>query len=289
MRKLTRLWWAFERIPGLAAIPAHWRHHCGLEFPLIQPFLKATEIAGATYPCGDCQMKGCAREIRDYGDGEIAAVCQNEWDPQPEIPLTIGDTIVHDLDVAAFSQAVARPLGIRWRQPVVRGHGAWAMGLSSGGYGIERPVVLMVHSEQERFRVSLDRLLADSLEKFILLSPTARHKDFGIHETLERRGIPFATLDTCLGVDANGRFIAALPGAFPFSSAEELTLPTPKAERPDKVAGFLAAYGVTIKDILTSISLDRRDFNRWRKGDLPDSSSKSKKIEAYLRSGPLEK
>jgi hypothetical protein len=288
MKKLTRLWWAFERIPGLAAIQAHWRHHCGPEFPLIEPFLKATEIAGVTYPCGDCQTKGCAREIRDYGDGEIAAVCQNEWNPQPDIPLVIGDTIIRDLDVSAFSHAVARPLGIRWQQPVVRGHGAWAIGLSPGEYGVDRPVVLIIHSEQERFRISLSRLLADSLEKFILLSPTARHKDLGIHETLERRGIPFATLDSCLGVDANGRFISALPGPFPFSSAEELILPTLKAERPDKVAGFLSTYGVNIKDILTALNLDRRDFNRWRKGDLPDSSSKSKKIEVYLRSGPRQ-
>ena len=285
MKKLSRLWRAFERAPSLAAIPAQWQQYCGPEYSVIQPFLAPTDMVGAAYPCRDCPAKNCTRHI-DYGNGEILAVCRNPWHSQPDIPLTAADTVLHQVDLPAFSQALARPLGIRWQPPVARGHGAWGVGLSANEYGIERAVILLVHTEQERFRHALNRLLADSSEKFVLLSPTDRHKNLEVHEMLLRREIPLHTLDGCLGLNENGRFAALNPGAFPLAAAEPPIEPTPVAERPERIDALLSKHGLTIKDILGTLSLDRRDFNRWRKGHLPDSSSKSKKIEAYLRSGP---
>jgi hypothetical protein len=51
MRKLTRLWQALERIPGLCDITAYWEHHCGVDYPLLQPHLRVTDEFGARYPC----------------------------------------------------------------------------------------------------------------------------------------------------------------------------------------------------------------------------------------------
>jgi hypothetical protein len=197
------------------------------------------------------------------------------------------DTVLHQVDLPALTQAAARPLGIRWQPPVERGHGAWGIGLAPNEHGIERAVVLLVHTEQERFRCALNRLLADSSEKFVLLSPTDRHKNLEVHEMLLRREIPMHTLEGSLGINEQGRFAALHPGAFPLAAAEAPVEPTPVAERAAKVDAFLAKYGLTIKEILVALNnLDRRDFNRWRNGELPDTSSKSKKIESYLRTGP---
>jgi hypothetical protein len=113
-----------------------------------------------------------------------------------------------------------------------------------------------------------------------------RHKDLEVHDLLERRGIAFAALEDCLSIDAAGSFVAARAGLFPFHGPGDLRPPTQVGERATKVQKFLQTHGLTIKDILNALNLDRRDFNRWRKGDLPDSSTKSKKIEGYLHQGP---
>lgn len=286
MSRLSRLWQAIEGIPGPAAVLAEWRHRCGEDFPIVEPFLKPTEMTAGNYPCADCSEPQCYRRIVDYGDSEILAICRNEWNPQPDVPISRADTVVHDIDMAAFTRAVTRPLGIRPQAPTARAHGAWGIGLMREVAGIERPVVLMIHSERELFSNALKKLLAASTEKFVLLAPTMRYKDLEAHELLERRGIAFAALENCLSVDAAGDFVAARAVGFPINDVDDLWPPTPVGERATKVQKFLQTHGLRIKDILNALNLDRRDFNRWRKGELPDSSSKSKKIEAYLRNGP---
>jgi hypothetical protein len=273
----------------MAAIPAYWRHLCGADYAVIEPFLQSTDIPGATYPCVGCASRDCVRDIVDYGDGEILAVCQNEWRKQPDIPLKLSDTLLRQVDLTDFTRAIARPLGVRWQAPVEKGHGAWGMGLWTNEHGIERQVVLMLHAELDRFQNALHRLLAESPEQFILLAPTNRHKDLAVHGTLARRDISFQTLDACLGIDDAGRFATLQPGQFPFAAAEPPIEPTPVAERPGRVAAFCAKYGMTIKAILVTLNVDRRDFNRWRNGALSNTSSKSKKIDAYLRSAPSTK
>ncbi len=51
MRKLTQLWRALEKVPGLTDIPAAWELHCGGEFPLLRPHLHSTDVLGYRYPC----------------------------------------------------------------------------------------------------------------------------------------------------------------------------------------------------------------------------------------------
>lgn len=286
MTSLSLLWQAIESIPGPATVLAEWRDRCGELFPIVQPFLKPTEMTAANYPCADCSEPQCYRRIMHYGDGEIAAVCQNKWNHQPDVPLSRADTVIHDIDMVAFTRAVTRPLGIRSQQPTARAHGAWGIGLLREVCGVERPVVLMIHFEHERFSGAIKKLLAESPEKFVLLAPTMRHKDLEVHDLLERRGIAFAALEDCLSIDAAGSFVAARTGLFPFHGPGDLRPPTQVGERATKVQKFLQTHGLTIKDILNALNLDRRDFNRWRKGDLPDSSTKSKKIEGYLHQGP---
>lgn len=51
MRKLTQLWRAIEKVPGLTDIPAVWEVHCGDEFSLLRPHLRSTDVLGHRYPC----------------------------------------------------------------------------------------------------------------------------------------------------------------------------------------------------------------------------------------------
>jgi len=61
---------------------------------------------------------------------------------------------------------------------------------------------------------------------------------------------------------------------------------TPVPLRAETVKLFLAKHKLTIKEVVAALGLDYRDFKRWRKGELEDTSSKSRRIEAYLQSGP---
>ncbi len=283
MRKLTRLWQAFENIPGLLATSAHWRQYAGQDFPVIQPFLRPTDMMGAALPCLDCRVPGCSREIIDCGGGEIVAVCRHPWDRRSDIRIEAADAVLHTVDMAALSKAIAPKLGFRSQTPVLRDHGAWGIGLLSAGYGIDQQVVLMAHSEQVRFRQSLNRLVNELRENFIVLSPTTRRKDLEVHETLSRHHVRFHALEEHLGADEAGQLAAV----HPLSADGGAEIPvTPVPERDARIKAFLARHAMTIKEMVVALSLDYRDFKRWRKGELPDSSSKSKKIEAYLHAGP---
>ena len=63
MRKLTRLWQALERLPGLCDISAYWEHHCGADYPLIRPHLRSTDDFGTRYPCPHPHDAHCPRRI----------------------------------------------------------------------------------------------------------------------------------------------------------------------------------------------------------------------------------
>ena len=86
MRKLTLLWQALERIPGLCDVLASWQLHCGADYTLIQAHLRPTDDFGARYPCPHPHDADCPRAIVDYGDGLFAAVCSHPhslWSPGP--------------------------------------------------------------------------------------------------------------------------------------------------------------------------------------------------------------
>lgn len=234
MRKLIRLWRTLEGIHGLAAIRAYWEYYCGVDYLIVQPFLRATDLTGATYPCQEQCIPGCYREIVDYGDGEIVAVCRYRWFQRLDIPLTRPDTVLQQLDIAAFAKAIARPLGFRWQNPVERGHGAWAIGFAGNGCGVEQPVILLMHSEQDRFRVALHRLLAESPgQRFFLLAPTSRYKDLEVHEALGRHGIRFHSLEEQIGIDDAGRFVAIQPLVQRGSDVVSVTPISEQAEGPE--------------------------------------------------------
>jgi hypothetical protein len=284
MRKLTQLWPALERITGLLTIPAYWEHFCGPDIAVIRPFLRATEMTGGAYLCGGrLDRPVCLREIVDYGSGEIVAVCRDQWKRCQDLPLSRRETILHSLDVSAVAQAIARPLGFRWHPPVVKGHNTWSIGLAADGFGTDRQVILMAHSEPEHFRMALHGLLAGIEEPFILLCPTSSHKDPGVHETLARRRVRFHALEDHLGVDEAGIFSAIRP--LVSDSGVDVPL-TPVGERAKRVQSFAAKHGLTIKEMLVATGVDYRDFKRWRKGDLDNASSKSRRIEAYLATAP---
>lgn len=280
MRKLTRFWRALERVPGLAAIPAFWERHCGSEYGVLKPFLRPTDVAGAKYPCPRPIGEGCPRTIMDYGAGDIVAVCRDPWQNCGDVPLKRPDTLLHEVDVAGLTKAIAGPLGIRWHVPQPKPRGACAFGTCSRRH-YDRPAYFLCHTCSERFGSSLKDLVFDAPGALLVLAPTARHLTADLCDALARKSGEFMALEETLGLAESGDFVAI---ALPPGAVEPKA--TPVADRKRIVEEFRHLHGRTVQAICDEARVHRSDFYKWLAGKLADHLDKAKRIEHFLRSAP---
>jgi hypothetical protein len=283
MRKLTRLWQAFELIPSLRTTPAHWEHHCGPDYPVIRPYLRPTEVCASTHPCPSRWVGNCPRQIIDYGDGEIVAKCREPWLQCGDIQLNQVDILIHEVDLAAFTKAIAPDLGVRWQPPDRRDHCVWGIGLSTRRNSRSQPVFLSAQSSSRRCREAVNELLISVQGPFVLVAPTDRHRDVAIQERLQTRGISFISLDEQLLLNGDGGFVSLDP-----TDADGLP-PTPVADRERVVNSFRAKYDTTVQKLADEAEVHIRDLYKWVAGQLSDKSKKSKRIEAVLQRGMVNR
>lgn len=280
MRKLSRLWQALERIPGLQGVPASWREHCGPDFPIIEPFLRTTDEVAATHPCPHPTGGDCPRKIVDYGDGEYVAICRDPWKICQDLTLPLKEVLVHTLDVAAFTTTIARPLGIRGHTPQEHGDHTWSIGLSDRRGSLNRPVYFIALPQYDRFRAVVHSLLLDVEGPFLIVAPTNRHRTAEIQQRLQARGIGFVSLEDQLLLDGDGRLVSVDP----LDSSEEIRA-TPVADRSRVVEAFLAKHRCKVRDLQEAAGAHHSDYYKWRSGQLPDHYAVCRSIERVLRDG----
>jgi hypothetical protein len=280
MQKLSRVWQALERIPGLFAVPGYWREHCGPDFAILEPFLRPTNDMGASYPCPYPSGGDCPRKIVDYGDGEYAAICRDPWKICPNLTLPRKEVLVHALDVGAFTKVVAAPLGVRWHPPQSQGDHVWSIGLSNRRRSLNRPVSFIVLPDGARFRTAVHTLLLDTDGPFLIVAPTNQHRTAEVQQRLNARGVEFVCLDDQLFLDGDGKFVAVDP----VETSDEIR-PTPVPERPWIVRAFLDKHRCKVADIQKAAGVDESDYYRWRAGKLPDHYAVCRDIERVLREG----
>jgi hypothetical protein len=273
MRALTRLWRALESIPGLLDVLAWWEHSCGDDFPVIQPYLLPTDIFGHRYPCPRYPRDHeCPRRIIDYGDGEFAAICRHSHQFCERIPLSPKDALIHTIDMARFTGALAPALRIRPQKPRefcrVR-----EIGVSIAPATRNCPAFLAIVTSADQLQRSLHELLLSHPTPFLLLAPTSRFLTADHLRLLDRHKSIFVSLEEAIGVDEDGHF-APLQAA-----GEEEAQPTAVADRQ----ALVDAYGAMDADIYRAARVHKSDFYKWLTGKLSDKSSKSKRIEEVLR------
>ena len=280
MRKLSQLWRALERIPGLLAVPGFWREYCGPDFPLIEPYLQPTDHVGATYPCPHPTAGQCPRKIVDYGDGEFVAICRDPYESCADVPLVRKEVLAHRLDIVAFTKAISPVLGIRWHPPEKRGDHTWGIGLSGRRSSHNQPAYFIALPESRRFAVTVNSLLLDISGPFLILSPTNRHRSIEIQQRLQARGVGFLSLEEQLLLDENDRLVSVDP-----TEASDEPAQTPVADRTRVVKAFTTRHQRKVKDIYETAGVDESDFYKWRRGELPDTSQKSRDVERILHQG----
>jgi hypothetical protein len=280
MRKLSRLWQALERIPGLLSVLGYWREYCGPDFAILEPFLRPTDVPGANYPCPHPTGGNCPRKIVDYGDGEYAAICRDPWKICKNLTLPLKEALVHALDVGMFTKAIAGALGVRWHAPQGCGDYTWSIGVSGRRGTLNQPVYFMVLPGAARFQASVQNLLLDVAGPFIILAPTNQHRTAEVQRRLQAHGIACVSLEDQLLLDGDGKLVSIDP----VEPADEIQ-PTPVSDRSRLVRAFVAKHQCKVKDIYEAAGIDESDFYKWRRGALPDAFKKSQDIERVLLHG----
>jgi hypothetical protein len=193
--KLTQLWQALERIPGLTTTIPYWKRYCGPDYAVIRPFLHATEFSGGTYPCGNADREGCFREIVYCGGNKIVAVCRQEWDPCEEVLLCSDDAVLYELDLRSFTGMIAEALGFRWQHALEDERCPWSIGLLPDGPGSDQTVFLIVETSLSNFLNSVLKVVARSQCRKVILAPTNRLKGTDVQAVLDQHRIPLYPLE----------------------------------------------------------------------------------------------
>ena len=283
MRKLSGLWQSLEEIPSLATIPAFWKVYCGEDFSLIEPFLRPTDVMGVAYPCPHPTHGYCPRKIIDFDDGEYVAICRQPWTLWRDLRLPLKEVRVHELDVAAFTRAIAGPLGIRWHQPQEKLPHGWAFGVSPSRSRLHLAAYLICAYSQLAFRGALRDLLLDSPNAFVAVAPTRNYLTAELQEHVTARRCDFVSLAESIGIDERGQFAAIET----LASGEALHTPVDQRERI--VNEFKEKFAYTVDVICQDAQVHRSDFYKWLRGELADHLGKSKRIEDLLRSDPTQR
>jgi hypothetical protein len=195
------------------AVEARWRRHAGEDYGAFRTaFLVRTERAAGRYP--SAQVCGCQLRVVPHRDGSIVGVSECGTLGCDNVPLTAGEVRLWALSRAKLTQAVARAFGCEaGAAGAASVGGVWQVGT----FGGELPVMLTLQRDRGGFALAVSQLVATLKERFILLAPTDRHMDAGLHGLLNGAKAGFFSLDANLELLESGRLQAVRCGGELFS------------------------------------------------------------------------
>jgi len=289
VRKLTRLWRALERIPGLATTIPYWKRYCGPDFAEMRPFLRATEFRGGAYPCGNAEREGCFREVVDCGGNNIVAVCRQEWEPCDEISLHSDDTVLYEIDFQSFTGVIAKALGFRGQDLVEDERCPWPIGLLPDGPGSDRTVFLIVETSLSNFLNSVLKVVVHTQGRKVILAPTSEFKGTDAQAVLAQHLIPLYPLEELVLGQEDGSLVSPARLADIVSGKAAKMVGTspgtrlrgrgfePNGSDHRKVAAAAAKYG---KDWMKRLPDVCRELHQVE-ADLPSYWKKEQMVESW--------
>jgi len=280
MRKLTRLWQALERIPGICDVLASWEHHCGEDYALIVPHLQPTDDFAASYPCPHPRDANCPRAIVESGNGVFVAICRHPHKLCEDLTLSSKDALVYRLNLEALLSLLAKALALRIQNSQVRAPGVWALGVSNSRSTRNNPAYLFVFSRCCDFRSAIHEVAISCPTSFVAVAPTSTFLTVDLREVLGRCKSSFISLEERVGLSEDGRFVA-----METTESDEFP-PTPVDLRHSVVEKYKQDFDYTDQAIYEDAKVHKSDFYKWMRGTLADKSSKSKRIEETLRADP---
>jgi hypothetical protein len=199
-RGRIQFWACLESSHSLSAVQAVWRRRLKAEFDVLRHlFLERDSGSARTFPCPhDC---GCAHEIIEEENGNLAAVCRCEAWNCDDLSLDPEDVVLWRLSWSKLGRALCRCFGLEPRPRELglfntRQIGAWPSGAV--------PAILTIQPEPGLFRQVVLELSARLPEGFILLAPTSRNADASDLERLLRCRAGLFDLESCAQIGPGG-------------------------------------------------------------------------------------
>ena len=226
MKRPQRLWQAFERIPGLAAVIAEWEALLGPVFTPGKNLLRPNGRTASSYPCLLPIGCGCAHEVIEHGPDDIVAVCRCEPRRCETIQLLRADLVIYELNWSVLGTAAASALGADLEEtevidlPMTR-----RIGTHSPYAGFRFPIYLTIQIEPDEFRRIVESLVAENEQPFILLAPTHELCKPGCEELLKKKKACFLALADFLVLEKNGTLSAARPAEQILAEFREEVIP----------------------------------------------------------------
>lgn len=200
-------WMAGGESPGesITALASVWRSVLGDSFGEFKSaFLRVLEARAGSVPCPDgC---GCHHEVIEHGDGSLVGVCQCESWCCEDLPLTVPEVVLLELNEARLGRAICHAIGCDVKEGSIGVAGVRQIGAFGA---VALPVLLAVPSGGEALRGACSKLAARLRSGFALVVPTARSVDAGCQEFLAGARAGIFTLDSIMGFLPGGRLHSA--------------------------------------------------------------------------------
>ncbi len=140
MKRLKRLWRAFEEPFGIRGVRTHWRRILGDEFAAVSPFLRRLREPSETYPCPRLGGDGCPRRVVVHGPEDIVAVCHCVPKACDTLKLQPADIVEYDFDWKRFCEALSGLLQlVSVAEPMSMHKGLWQV----GSWAVDEPAAYL--------------------------------------------------------------------------------------------------------------------------------------------------
>lgn len=203
--KPTRLWQAFEEIPGLAAVKAEWRSLLGDELPVIEHLLQMQSQLATSYP--RLERSGIELPLRvvDHGDGSYVGVCDETGET---IALCRDDLIVFGPNLRTFAENVATTIQLR---PASLTAGNVRLPLIVGYTSVAEPQIPVVFTSPRDSAELFGNVMgwiSEHSRRCVWLTPTRRFWTPRVEQAMHSSHCSLFALQELVDIDVIGNWIA---------------------------------------------------------------------------------
>jgi hypothetical protein len=156
-------------------------------------YLLSTGNKGYSLPCDECPSN-CPREIRDFSDGTVEALCRKDF-AEPII-LSAKNRIIWQLNKDAFHEKICELLNISHVKPdTPECLHTWRIGeqISSGSY---IPVYISYPTDKGKLKITVEHLIsANANNSFMLITPHRRFVQGDVDSRLKHKGVTYQAME----------------------------------------------------------------------------------------------
>lgn len=246
MKSLHRFWRTLESIPNLAAVPAEWQHLLGEDYRYVKSILRPTGQVADSFPVLERYEFGGMYSVAHHGPDDHVGVCHESGDT---ITLTAEDLIVYELNGGMLRALICEALRIEVNdETVVDIPKTYRLGNYVPLAMFRYPVFLTIQHVADDLASVVDRLIATTDKRFIVLTPTRTFIKSTLEQRIrEARGM-ILSLNECVDFLPTDGLVISPAGVSAFDDFKASDIPDP-VKTKKAIEPFPTPAGTTWSDI----------------------------------------